>query len=73
MQIRLHLIYIYTYIFRAILCNNKQLWNDDKSRCECKELIDKGVCEKGSIWNPSDFECECDKSCNFGEYLDYEN
>ena len=35
------------------VCNNKQLWNDDKCRCECKELIDKGVCEKGSIWNPS--------------------
>ena len=46
---------------------------DDQSRCECKELIDKGVCDKGSIWNPSDFECDCDKSCNFGEYLDYEN
>ena len=22
-----------------------------KCRCECKELIDKGVCDKGSIWN----------------------
>ena len=21
----------------AIACNNKQLWNDDKCRCECKE------------------------------------
>ena len=55
------------------VCNNKQLWNDDKCRCECKELIDKGVCEKGSIWNPSNCECECDKSCDVGEYLDYEN
>ena len=26
------------------VCNNKQHWNDDKCRCECKELIDKGVC-----------------------------
>ena len=42
-------------------------------RCECKELIDKGVCEKAFIWNPSNFECECDKSCDVGEYLDYEN
>ena len=33
----------------ANICNNKQRWNDDKCRCECKELIDKGVCEKGFI------------------------
>ena len=57
----------------ASVCNNKQRWNDDKCRCECKELIDKGVCDKGYAWNPSNCECECDKSCNFGEYLDYEN
>ena len=25
----------------ASVCNNKQRWNKDKSRCECKELIDK--------------------------------
>ena len=25
------------------------------------------------IRNPSNCECECDKSCDFGEYLDYEN
>ena len=57
----------------ACVCNNTQRWNDDKCRCECKELIDKGVCDKGSIWNPSNCECECDKSCDVGEYLDYEN
>ena len=45
----------------------------NKCRCECKELIDKGVCDKGFIWNPSNCECECDKSCDVGEYLDYEN
>ena len=28
---------------------------------------------KEFIWNPSNFECECDKSCETGEYLDYEN
>ena len=55
------------------VCNNKQRWNDDKCRCECKELIDKGVCNKGYAWNSSNCECECDKSCDFGEYLDYEN
>ena len=53
--------------------NNKQRWNEDKCWCECKELIDKGVCGKGFIWNPSNCECECDKSCDIGEYLDYEN
>ena len=36
-------------------------------------MIDKGVCDKGYIWNPSNYECECDKSCDVGEYLDYEN
>ena len=41
--------------------------------CECKELIDKGVCDKGFIWNPSNCECECGKFCDIGEYLDYEN
>ena len=56
----------------ASVCNNKQRWNNDKCRCECKELIDKSVCDKGSIWNPSNCECKCDKSCNFSEYLDYE-
>ena len=28
----------------ASVCNNKQRWNDEKCRCECKELIDKCVC-----------------------------
>ena len=36
-------------------------------------MIDKGVCDKGFIWNQSNCECECDKSCDIGEYLDYEN
>ena len=57
----------------AIVCNNKQRWNEDKCRCKCKELIDKGVGDKGFIWNPSNCDCECDKSCDIGEYLDYSN
>ena len=57
----------------ATVCNNKQRWNKNKCRCECKELIDKGICDKGFIWNPSNCECECDKTCDIGEYLDYEN
>ena len=59
--------------FGASICNNKQPWNKDKCRCECKELIDKGVCDKGFIWNPSNFGCECEEACDVGEYLDYEN
>ena len=51
----------------AIVCNDKQCW------CECKELIDKGVCDQGYTWNSSNCECECDKSCDFNEYLDYKN
>ena len=57
----------------AIVCNNKQNWNQDKCRCKCKEFIDKGVCDKGFVWNPGNCKCECDKSCDLGEYLDYEN
>ena len=30
----------------ASVCNNKQRQNEDKCGCECKELIDKGVCNK---------------------------
>ena len=57
----------------ASVCNNKQRWNEDKCRCERKELIGKGIWDKGFIWNPSNCECECDESCNVGEYLDYKN
>ena len=56
-----------------LICNSKQQRNEDKCRCEFKELIDKGVCGKGFIWNASNCECECDKSCDVGEYLDYSN
>ena len=55
------------------VCKNKQRWNDNKCWWVCKELIDNGACDKGHTWNPSNCECECDKSCNVGEYLDYEN
>ena len=57
----------------ASVCNNNQRWNDDTYQCEYKELIDKGLCDKRYAWNPSNCECECDKSCDIGEYLDYEN
>ena len=28
------------------VCNDKQRWNNDKYRCEYKELIDKSRCDK---------------------------
>ena len=31
------------------------------------------MCDKAFIWDPSNRECDCDKSCDVGEYLDYEN
>ena len=54
----------------ALVFNNKQRWNKDKCRFECKKLIDKGVCDKGYAWNPSNCECECDKSCDIDELVD---
>ena len=52
-----------------VICNDKQKWNKDKCRCECKELTDKRVCDKGYIFNPSNCKCECYKSCNTSQYL----
>ena len=54
-----------------IICSNKQGWNKDQCRCECKELIDQGLCDKGYIFNPSKCKYECNKSCNTSQYLDY--
>ena len=54
-------------------CNIKKRWNEDKFRCKCKELIDKGIYYKGFIWNPSNCECECDQSCDIGEFLDHKS
>ena len=54
-----------------LFVNSKQRWNEDKCRCDCKEFIDKGVCDKGYCFNSSNCECEYDKSCDIDEYLDY--
>ena len=60
--------------FTSAVCNNKQEWNENKCRCECKEdLIDKLICDKGYMLNPSTCTCECDKYCETGQYLDYDN
>ena len=37
----------------ASVCNNKKRQNDDKCRCECKELFDKDAFDKGFVQNPS--------------------
>ena len=36
-------------------------------------MINKGRCDNGFIWNPSICDCKCNKSCDIGEYLDYES
>ena len=51
----------------ASVCNNKQRCKEDKCRCECKELIDKGICYEVFIRNRSNCECECDKSYDIGD------
>ena len=48
-------------------------WNYEKCRCECKQQIDKGRCDKEFIRKLSNCECKYDKLCHVGEYLDYEN
>ena len=64
----------FIYRLTSAVCNSRQIWNEDKCRCECKEdLVNKMVCDKGYIWNPSNFACECNKSCGIGQYLDYKN
>ena len=43
-------------ICRLSVCNNRQRWDENKLRCECKKLIDKGIFDNGFIWNPSNCE-----------------
>ena len=58
----------------SAICNDRQEWNENKCRCECKEdLVSKLVCDKGYMWNPSTCSCECDRYCETGQYLDYKN
>ena len=49
------------------------VYNNKQCRCECKELIERQVCDKGLIWNPGNCECECDKASDVGDYSDYKN
>ena len=35
------------------ICNSRQVFNEDKCRCECREdLISKLTCDKRFLWNP---------------------
>ena len=61
----------YKFRLDASVCNDKQCWNNDKCRCEWKEFIGKGICDKGFIWSSSN--CEFNKSCDIGGCLDYAN
>ena len=36
--------------FEAKKCNSNQWWNDDKRRCECKQVH--------YVWNPATYFCE---------------
>ena len=61
------------YRLDASVCNNKQRWTNNKCRCECKELTDKGIYDKGFIWNLSNCKWKYDKSCDIGKGLEYKN
>ena len=66
-HIKCHEIFKCNCRLGSSVCNNKQRWNNDKCRCECKELLGNGRCDKGFIWNLSSCECECDKLCGVEE------
>ena len=54
--------------------NNKQIWNCDTCRCDCKEDFSGIInCTKGYTWNSSTCECQCDMWCKLGQYLDHKN
>ena len=58
----------------SAIYNDRQEWNENKCRCECKEdLVSKLACDKGYMWIPSTCSCECDRYCETGQYLDYKN
>ena len=60
--------------FTSAICNDRQEWNENKCRCECKEdLVSKLACDKGYMWNPSTCSCECGRYCETGQYLNYKN
>ena len=70
-EIFLHETCKYVCRLTSAICNDRQEWNENKCRCECKEdLVSKLVCDKGYMWNPNTCSCECDRYCETGQYLD---
>ena len=62
-HIKLHETCKYKCRLNSSVCSNKQKWNENRCRYECKkELIDRQRCDKGFISNPSNCSCECYKS-----------
>ena len=57
----------------SAICNDRQEWNENKCRYECKEDLVSKSCDKGYMWNPSTCSCECDRFCETSQYLDYKN
>ena len=47
--------------------------NKDGMKINADVNVKNWLCDKEFIWNPSNCKCECDKSCDVGEYLDYNN
>ena len=54
-----------------LIANNA--WRKINAGVNVKNWFIKVVWNKGSAWNPSHCERECGKSCDVGEYLDYED
>ena len=43
----------FIYRLSKEVCNSRQVFNEDKCRCECREdLISKLTCDKRFLWNP---------------------
>ena len=57
----------------SAICNDRQKWNENKCRYECKEDLVSKSCDKGYTWKPSTCSCEIDIYCETGQYLDYKN
>ena len=69
-NVNVHQMEVFVIINNVIINNNKC---NNNCRCEWKELIYKGICDKSFISNPSNCKRECDKSYDVRKYLDYQN
>ena len=52
-------VYVLMAPYFSICYIMRFFWNNDKCRCECKELIVKVRCDNEFILNPSICDCEC--------------